>query len=153
MRAFALILAACAASTLSWSGVAHSQPAAPAEQRLPYISIQVIGKGPTVVLIPGLSTPRSVWDGIAPGLARDHRVVLVQVNGFAGDSPGDNLKPGVLNGIVTDLHSYLAAHHLGRAAVIGHSMGGLAALMFAHAHPDQLDRVMVVDALPFFAVA
>lgn len=155
MRVFALVLAACAASTLNWSGAAHSHataPAAPVEERLPHISIQAIGKGPTVVLIPGLSTPRSVWDGIAPGLARDHRVVLVQVNGFAGDNPGDNLKPSVLDGIVADLHGYLSARRLGRAAVIGHSMGGLAALMFAHAHPDQLDRVMVVDALPFFAV-
>lgn len=155
MRVFALILAACAANTLNWSGAAHSQPAmqtAPAAERLPHISIQTIGKGTPVVLIPGLSTPRAVWDGIAPGLARDHQVILVQVNGFAGDNPGANLEPGVLEGIVADLHAYLPAHHLGRVAVIGHSMGGLAALMFAKSHPDQLDRVMVVDALPFFAV-
>lgn len=58
----------------------------------------------------------------------------------------------MLEEIVADLHAYLSAHHLGRVAVIGHSMGGLAAMMFAKAHPDQLDRVMVVDALPFFAV-
>lgn len=155
MRTIALILTACAASTLNWSVAVHSRPVAPpaaAEQQLPHISIRTIGKGPAVVLIPGLSTPRAVWDEIAPGLARNHHVVLIQVNGFAGDNPGDNLKPGVLEGIVADLHGYLAAQQLGRVAVIGHSMGGLAALMFAHAHPDQLDRVMVVDALPFFAV-
>jgi pimeloyl-ACP methyl ester carboxylesterase len=155
MRTYALILAACAASTLNWSGAAHSHPttqAAPAEVRLPHISIQAIGKGPPVVRIPGLSTPRAVWEGIAPDLARNHRVILVQVNGFAGDNPGDNLKPGILDGIVADLNAYLAAHHSGRVAVIGHSMGGLAALMFAKAHADRVGRVMVVDALPFFAV-
>jgi pimeloyl-ACP methyl ester carboxylesterase len=31
-------------------------------------------------------------------------------------------------------------------------MGGLAALKFAKVHPDQVDRLMVVDSLPFFAV-
>ena len=155
MRIFATILAACAASTLNWSGPAHCQPqaaAAGAEERLPHISIQAVGKGSPVVLIPGLSTPRDVWDGIVPALARDHRVILVQVNGFGSGQPGANLQPGILNGIGGDLSGYIASHHLGRVRLIGHSMGGLAGLMFARAHPQQVDRLMVVDALPFFAV-
>ena len=123
-----------------------------AEERLPHISITTLGKGDPVVLIPGLSTPRAVWDGIAPELARNHQVILVQVNGFAGDAPGANLAPGLLDGIIADLHLYIAAHHLGRVKLIGHSMSGLAALKFARAHPEQVDRVGVVDALPFFAV-
>ena len=76
----------------------------------------------------------------------------MQVNGFAGDEPGANLQPGVLDGIAADLSAYLTAHHIERARLIGHSMGGLVAMKFAKAHPDQVDRVMVVDALPFFAV-
>jgi pimeloyl-ACP methyl ester carboxylesterase len=155
MRVFALILAACAASTLNWSGSAHSAPAAnaaTAEERLPHISVQSIGKGSPVVLIPGLSSPRAVWDGIAPELAKNHQVLLVQVNGFAGDDAGANLKPGVLSGIVEDLHGYIASHRLGQVRVIGHSMGGLATLMFAKAHPGDVEQAMVVDALPFFAV-
>lgn len=155
MRVFALILAACAASTLNWSGAAHSAPAgtaAAAEERLPHISVQSIGTGSPVVLIPGLSSPRAVWDEIAPQLAKNHQVILVQVNGFGGDDAGANLKPGVLAGIVEDLHGYIASHRLGHVRVIGHSMGGLATLMFAKAHPDQVEQAMVVDALPFFAV-
>jgi pimeloyl-ACP methyl ester carboxylesterase len=155
MRVFALILAACAASTLNWSGPAHSAPSAhavTAEERLPHISVQSIGTGSPVVLIPGLSTPRGVWDGIAPQLAQGHQVILVQVNGFGGDDAGANLKPGVLAGIVEDLHGYIASHRLGRVRVIGHSMGGLATLMFAKAHPEEVEQVMIVDALPFFAV-
>ena len=31
-------------------------------------------------------------------------------------------------------------------------MGGLASLMFARAHPERIDRVMIVDALPYFPV-
>jgi pimeloyl-ACP methyl ester carboxylesterase len=155
MRSYALILAACAAGTLTWSAAANSRPAAQtaaAEERLPHISIQAMGEGTPVVLVPGLATPRAVWDGIAPKLAKDHRVILVQVNGFAGDNPGANLQPAVLDGVVAELHSYLVTHHLGRVAMIGHSMGGLAGLMFAKAHPDSLDRLMLVDALPFFGV-
>jgi pimeloyl-ACP methyl ester carboxylesterase len=152
MRIPAMMFAACAAATLNWSEPARAAPAAQAEQRLAHISIRTIGKGDPVVLIPGLSSPRAVWDGIAPDLAKSHQLLLVQVNGFAGDDAGANLKPGVLDGMVADLSAYLAQHHLGRARIIGHSMGGLVALKFAQMHPDQADRVLVVDALPFFAV-
>jgi pimeloyl-ACP methyl ester carboxylesterase len=153
MRVFALLLAACAASTLNWSAPASAEPATlttSAEQRLPHISIVAMGSGSPVVLIPGLSSPRAVWDGIAPRLAADHTVYLVQVNGFGGDDPGANLQPGVLDGIVADLHDYLAAHKAEPARVIGHSMGGLVAIKLALAHPDSVAGLMIVDALPFF---
>lgn len=155
MRALALILAAAAASTLNWTSPARCAPrpaASAGEERLPHISVRSIGTGSPVVLIPGLSTPRAVWNGIAPELARNHRVLLVQVNGFSGDDPGANLQPGVLDGITADLSAYLTSHAIEHAKLIGHSMGGLVAMKFAKAHPDQVDRVMVVDALPFFAV-
>lgn len=154
MRHIAMLLAACAAATLNWSDAAQSRAAAPSlsEQRLPHISIEAVGTGSPVVLIPGLATPRAVWDGVTPELARNHRVILVQVNGFAGGDVGRNLDGGVLDGLVGDLHVYLESHHLGPVRLVGHSMGGLASLMFARAHPEQVDRIMVVDALPFFAV-
>ena len=49
--------------------------------QMEHVSVEVSGEGPAVILVPGLSTPRSVWAGIAPQLAK-HRVYLVQVNGF-----------------------------------------------------------------------
>jgi len=148
MRLCALILAGLAASTLNWSGAAHSAPAA-AEQRLPHISVTTMGKGSPVILIPGLSSPRAVWDGIAPELAAGHQVILVQVNGFGGDDAGANLKPGVIDGVVADLHGYIQTHHLAGAKVIGHSLGGLIALDLAKAHPADAGSLMIVDALPY----
>jgi pimeloyl-ACP methyl ester carboxylesterase len=151
MRIFALILAACAASTLNWSGPSHSAPAN-AEQRLPHISVIKQGSGPPVLFIPGLASPRASWDSVTQGLAADNTVYLVQVNGFGGDAPGANLKPGILDGIVSDLSAYLTSHKVGPAAVVGHSMGGLASLMLARSHPAQVERLMIVDALPYFPV-
>lgn len=147
MRICALILAALAASTLNWPGAARA--AQPIEHRFAHISIVSEGRGSPVVLIPGLSTPRSVWDGIAPELARNHLVLLVQINGFAGDDPGSNLQAGILKGAVEDLHSYLAASRLGPARIVGHSLGGLAALELAKAHPEDASALMIVDSLPY----
>ena len=149
MRLCALMFAALAASTLDWSGAAHAATPAAAEQRVGHISIVEQGSGSPVVLIPGLSSPRAVWDGVAPALSRDHRVILVQVNGFGGDDTGANLSPGVLDGIVGDLHKYLAGHKLGPVKIVGHSMGGLVALQLARAHPQDALALMIVDALPY----
>jgi len=141
MRFSALILAAFLASA--------AQAASSSEQRLAHISIVSEGSGSPVVLIPGLSTPREVWDGVAPSLAKNHRVILVQINGFAGDDPGANLKPGIISGAVDDLHAYLTANKLGPAKIVGHSLGGLAALELAKAHPEDASALMIVDSLPY----
>lgn len=125
-------------------------PVAPAPvTQMPHISIVAIGAGPPVLLIPGLATPRAVWDGIAPTLAKTHRVYLVQVNGFGGDDPRANLTGSVLDGVVADLAGFVAREKLGKPAVIGHSLGGLAGMLLAARHPDSVGRLMVVDALPF----
>jgi len=133
----------------------HCAPAAAAsaaEVRMDHISVTETGKGSPMILIPGLSSPRTVWDGVVPDLAKSHRVILVQVNGFAGDDAGANLKPGVLDGIVGDLHTYIGKHKLQGAAVVGHSMGGLVGLMLAKAQPGDVGKLMIVDSLPWYGM-
>ena len=119
------------------------------ETQMPHISVQTVGKGTPVILIPGLSSPRAVWAGVVPTLATSHRVYIVQVNGFGGDDPRANLSPGILDGIVADLHALIAQSKLGKPAIVGHSMGGLVALMLAKAHPDDVGKLMIVDSLPY----
>ena len=142
------------AATASIPAILGPQPAhaaiAPANLiQMDHISVQVIGKGSPVILIPGLSSPRAVWDGVAPELAKSHTVYLVQVNGFGGDAPGANLQPGILDGMVADLHNLIDDRKLEDAAVVGHSMGGLVGLMLAKAHAGDVGKLMIVDSLPF----
>jgi pimeloyl-ACP methyl ester carboxylesterase len=151
-RLVALLGLACLTPQVLHAEPARSPAAASAETRLPHISVQSIGRGDPVVLIPGLATPRAVWSAIAPELARGHRVLLVQVNGFGGDDPGANSQEGILAGAVEDIVHYFDANRIGRPAVIGHSMGGLIGMMLARTHPDRVGRLMIVDSLPFFGV-
>ncbi|MBX9797236.1 alpha/beta hydrolase [Sphingomonas sp.] len=154
MTRFALRLAvAVLAPVALLQPTAATCQAAPAEERLAHISVTTLGTGGTpVILIPGLASPRAVWDGVAPDLAKTHRVYLVQVNGFGGDAAGDNGKAGLLDGIAADLNSYIAKHKLQKPAIIGHSMGGFLAMMMGARYPAATGRVMVVDALPFFSL-
>lgn len=108
--------------------------------------------GPDVVLIPGLVSSSAVWDGIATHLEKDHRLHIVQVDGFAGTPPNGNKDGAVIGPTMEAVHDYIVSHHLKAPAVIGHSMGGLMGIMLARRHPDDVGRLMIVDSLPFFSV-
>ncbi|MEI9928253.1 MAG: alpha/beta hydrolase [Sphingomonas sp.] len=149
---FALAATASTPAILGSAPVPAAMAPAVRTIQMDHISVQVIGDGSPVILIPGLSSPRAVWDGVAPGLAAHHRVYLVQINGFGGDDPRANLKPGVLAGVVDELHALIGQEKLAHAAVVGHSLGGLVGMMLAKAHPDDLARLMIVDSAPFIGV-
>jgi pimeloyl-ACP methyl ester carboxylesterase len=156
LRWIAIAVALCAAIGSATHVQAQAAPAAAAASpaiQMEHISVQVTGKGSPVILIPGLSSPRAVWDGVAPDLAKGHTVYLVQVNGFAGEDPRSNLKAGILPGMVDELHKLIVDRKLQGAAVVGHSMGGLTTLMLAKAHPGDVGKALIVDALPFVGSA
>lgn len=142
---------AIAVANASGQGQGAPAPVAAADPlvQMEHISVQVVGRGSPVILIPGLSSPRATWDGVVPELAKNHSVYLVQVNGFGGDDPRGNLQPGILDGIVGDLHTLIAGRKLGAVPVVGHSMGGLVTLRLAREHPEDVRKALIVDALPF----
>lgn len=111
-------------------------------------------KGPDVVLIPGLSTPREVWGATANRLKDKYRLHIVQIRGF-GDAAGVNGEGPVLDPFVKELADYIddtiINRHRAAPALIGHSMGGLTALLLAEQIPGKVGKVMVVDAVPFIA--
>ena len=109
-----------------------------------------VGK-PDVLMIPGMSSSRAVWDGEAKRLAPNYRLHLVQVNGFGGAPAGLNANGPILVPIVEELHAYIVANKM-HPVVVGHSMGGLITLMLAARHPDDVKKIVIVDALPFAAV-
>jgi pimeloyl-ACP methyl ester carboxylesterase len=115
----------------------------------------VVNKGkagkPDLILIPGLASSRAVWDDEAKLLAPNYRLHLVQVNGFAGASAGPNASGPLLVPLVEELHAYIVLNRL-HPIVVGHSFGGLMALMLADRHPEDVSKLVIVDALPYSAL-
>lgn len=120
------------------------------------ITVEVEGDGPDVVLIPGLSSPRAVWAPTAERLKATHRLHLVEVRGFGGDAPGLNADGPILEPMMREIADYIddCIVDQGRPApaIIGHSLGGLTAMMIAARSPKEVGRLMVVDSLPFFGM-
>jgi pimeloyl-ACP methyl ester carboxylesterase len=115
------------------------------------VTVEGAPKGPAVILLPGLASSQSVFDAEARILAPTYRLYRVQVDGFAGAPAGANATGPVLEPIVAELHQYILASQI-HPAVIGHSLGGLLALMLADEHPADIQKLLIVDTLPFYAL-
>lgn len=116
------------------------------------MTVTVTGKGPDVILIPGLASSGAVWDATVKQLSTTHRVHVVQVAGFAGAPIAGNAEGAVVEPLVEAVDGYIKSAKLKSPAVIGHSMGGFTGLLLARRHPEDISRLMIVDSLPFFAV-
>ena len=125
---------------------------APAQMltRITVVDAGTAGK-PDVVLIPGMGSSRAVWDAEAKLLAPNYRLHLVQLNGFGGSAAAGNATGPILAGVVEDLHAYIEASIM-HPAVVGHSMGGLLALMLADKYPADVRKMVIVDTLPFYGM-
>ncbi|MGD0098068.1 MAG: alpha/beta hydrolase [Terracidiphilus sp.] len=121
-----------------------------APARFTVMDLGTAGK-PDVLMIPGLSTSRAVWDAESMLLAANYRLHLVQVNGFAGTEAGANASGQILVPVVEELHTYIVANKM-HPIVIGHSLGGLLTLMLADKHPGDVKKIVIVDTLPFTSV-
>ncbi|MEO5809177.1 MAG: alpha/beta hydrolase [Sphingomicrobium sp.] len=141
----AAALAAIATPLPAATGSTHAARPAYAPTRF---SVTVEGRGPDVIFIPGLSSTREVWAASAARLKAHYRVHLVQLRGF-GEPAGANASGPVLQPFVDDLAAYIRANRLHKPAIIGHSMGGLAALMIGVQQPALPGRLMIVDSFPF----
>jgi pimeloyl-ACP methyl ester carboxylesterase len=159
MRPFliALSLSVSVAMALGSSGLAAPATSSPrlfADDKVftaGRISVEVVGQGPDLVLIPGLASSRETWKATAERLKDHYRLHLVQVAGFAGEPARDNAAGPVLEPTAEAIDAYIRDQGLAPATVIGHSLGGTMILWLAIHHPQDLRRALVVDALPDFA--
>ena len=115
------------------------------------IGVTVLGSGPDVVLIPGLSSTPAVWAGTMAALP-GYRYHLIHVSGFAGRPAGANGEGPFLAPVAEEIARYISEAHLDHPAVVGHSMGGSWTIMLAARHPELVGKAMVVDMLPYLGI-
>lgn len=115
------------------------------------IAVSTRGRGPDLLLVPGLASTAEVWRGVADRLAGRRRLHLISVRGFGDLAPGANASGAVMPAVAGEVRRYISDQGLDRPAIIGHSMGGQVGLRVAADAGARVGRVMVVDSSPFFA--
>jgi pimeloyl-ACP methyl ester carboxylesterase len=100
---------------------------------------------PAVLLVHGLGyNAHRDWQPVMPALLSHHRVIALDLPGFGASPtlPGGYAFPA----LAQVLDELLEQKQVVRVHVVGHSLGGAVALYFAHAFPQRVDRVVLVDA-------
>ncbi|CAN5865433.1 alpha/beta fold hydrolase [soil metagenome] len=114
----------------------------------PAVRLHVRDRGPkdapAVLLLHGFGSSLQTWDAWARALARDHRVIAL-------DLPGSGLSPPDPSGDYRDtrtvalLNALLDTLKVQRTSLVGNSIGGRMAWRFAAAHPDRVDKLVLVS--------
>jgi pimeloyl-ACP methyl ester carboxylesterase len=104
---------------------------------------------PPLVLVPGFAESTYVWSRVGPLLAADRDVYAYDVRGFGFSG---RVPPYTLESDTDQLAGVIAALHLSRPVVVGHSSGVAVALSLALRSPDALSGVVAAngDGTPYF---
>jgi pimeloyl-ACP methyl ester carboxylesterase len=103
------------------------------------------GDGKPVLILHGLFGSARNWHSIARRLGERHKVYAVDLRNHGGSPWADEM--GYLD-LAADVRAFIERQGLDRPAVIGHSMGGKAAMCLALQHAERIDRLAVLDIAP-----
>lgn len=115
------------------------------------LDVKVEGKGAAVIFIPGLNSASSVFTDSCAAIKSNHQCHLIQLPGFAGQAPVNETNTDFLMSMRDRIEHYMSAKKLNKVSLIGHSLGGTLSLMIAQHAPDKVEKVIIIDALPFYA--
>ncbi len=108
------------------------------------LHIDTYGDGETTLVIAhGLFGSGRNWRAIAKRLGQDMRVVTVDMRNHAGSFRSDDMS---YLDMANDLADVLDS--VGPARLLGHSMGGKAAMVTALQSPEKVERLIVADIAP-----
>jgi pimeloyl-ACP methyl ester carboxylesterase len=103
------------------------------------------GDGPVVVLLHGHAQTGASWRAVVPRLARQHRVLVVDVRGQGASPPADGGYD--VRTRAADVAALLQRLGVERAAVVGADLGGHVAHALAAAEPELVTRLAVLEAV------
>jgi pimeloyl-ACP methyl ester carboxylesterase len=101
--------------------------------------------GPPVVLIHGLGASADIWSANLGALAARHRVWVPDLPGFGrAEKPAwMDYSPGAYSRF---LLAFMTALGIGRASLVGHSLGGGVALRVILDDPGRVDRLILLSS-------
>jgi pimeloyl-ACP methyl ester carboxylesterase len=104
---------------------------------------EVYGEGEPVVLLPG--GMMTIGEMAAPldALAKTHQVIAVELQGHGHTADTD--RPLAFDTMADDIAALLEHLHIGKASIVGYSLGGAVGLRTAIQHPDKVQRLVVIS--------
>jgi pimeloyl-ACP methyl ester carboxylesterase len=108
------------------------------------VTYRMLGEGPPILLIHGITSSSRTWKRVMPRLAEKHTVIAPDLLGH-----GHSAKPQgdySLGAYASGARDLLIALDIPRVTVVGHSLGGGIAMQFAYQFPERVGRMVLVDS-------
>jgi len=100
---------------------------------------------PPMIVLHGLLGSSRNWQTTGRDFAGYYHVLALDARNHGRSPHAPEMNYDVLAG---DLLAWMDARGLTRATIVGHSMGGKTAMLFACRHPERVERLVVVDIAP-----
>ena len=101
--------------------------------------------GEPLIILHGLYGSGDNWMSIAQVLSGKYQVYLIDQRNHGRSPHADDMSYDML---AEDINEFIDSHDLKNVNIIGHSMGGKAAMWFAAKHPDKIKKLVIVDVAP-----
>jgi len=102
------------------------------------------GKGPALILIPGITSPAITWGFVAERLGTRFDTYVLDVRGRGLSSTVPQLDYSA-DTCAEDIGAFADALELNSYHLVGHSMGARFAVHSAVTHPQGVNRVVLID--------
>lgn len=110
------------------------------------LNFKTYGEGVPLVILHGLLGSLDNWNTLAKKFAENHFQVFIIDQRNHGHSPHtDEFSYEIM---ADDLLEFCRQQQLEKINLIGHSMGGKTAMLFAHRHPEMIDKLIIADIAP-----
>ncbi len=106
---------------------------------------RTLGQGGPLIVLHGLLGSLDNWQPLARRFGAHFKVWAVDLRNHGQSPHSDDTS---FDAMAADLDEFMRQHELPRAHLLGHSMGGKVAMQFALRHPNQVDRLVLVDISP-----
>ena len=109
--------------------------------RLHYL---IAGKGDPVVLLHGYAESSHMWLPLIAKLVDEHTVIAPDLRGFGQSAaPEDGYTKAAM---ARDIHALVKSLGYGRIRLVGHDIGLMVAYAYAAQYPDDVDRLVLMEA-------
>ena len=101
---------------------------------------------PAMLMVHGIHDHCRTWDDLAAGFVHDYHVVAADLRGH-GDSQWLSGSSYQYLDYIYDLHQLVQQADLAPVVLVGHSMGGAIAALFAGIYPELVTKLVVIEGI------
>ena len=118
------------------------------------LTLYYLGWGKTdatpMLLLHGIGSNAHHWDFFARSIQPDYHILALDQRGHGDSDWAADYAPKCF---VLDIEAFVAELGLDNIVLIGHSMGGINAIIYAAQNPEKVNKLVIVDIGPELAAA